>query len=238
MILREFFEAGVEDAVVFHDHLNPAFWQDNDMIPLVRFKLLQIAKDFVDFIGIKELKLTDVIMTGSNCSYNYTKHSDVDLHLVVKVPDIDVFKELYDSKKGLWNEQHNVTIKGYDVEVYVQDADEEHISSGMYSILNGDWIKEPKPVKPEINDISVEHKYHDYHVKIEQAVQKGDKEQLEKIKDHIKKMRQNGLEKEGEFSAENLAFKMLRNLGDMEKLMDTIAKLRDKELSIEQTHKE
>ena len=238
MLLREFIEQSVSDAVMFHDELNPAFWDNGMMKPMIRYKLLQVAMDFVKFIGIKKLSLTDVIMTGSNASYNYTKHSDIDLHLVVKVPDSDVFKELYDSKKGLWNEQHNVKIKGFDVEVYVQDADEKHISSGMYSVLNNEWIKEPKPVKPEINDMSVEHKYHDLHNEIEKAVDEGDKAKLESLKDKIKKMRQSGLNREGEFSAENLAFKMLRNLGDMENLMNAIAELRDKELSIEHQFQE
>ena len=238
MLLREFVEQHVSDAVMFHNELNPAFWENGKMKPIIRYKLLQVAMDFVKFIGIKELGLTDVIVTGSNASYNYTKHSDIDLHLVVKIPDSDVFKELYDSKKGLWNEQHDVKIKGYDIEVYVQDADEKHVSSGMYSILNDKWIKEPKPVKPDINDMSVEHKYHDIHNQIEKAVKKGNKAKLESLKDSIKKMRQSGLDKEGEFSAENLAFKMLRNLGDMEKLVYAIAKLRDQELSIEQQFQE
>ena len=113
MLLREFIEQSVDDAVVFHDELNPAFWDNRIMKPMIRYKLLQVAMDFVKFIGIKKLSLTDVIMTGSNASYNYTKHSDVDLHLVVKIPDSDIFQELYDSKKGLWNEQHNVKIKGF-----------------------------------------------------------------------------------------------------------------------------
>ena len=237
MLLLDFIEQKVSDAVVFHDQLNPVFWEGGKMIPMVRYKLMQIAIDFVKFIGIKELRLTDVIMTGSNASYNYTKHSDIDLHLVVKMDDNDVMKELFDAKKGLWNQQHDVKIKGYDVEVYVQDADEPHVSSGMYSILNDAWIKEPKPVKPEINDMSVEKKYHQYHDAISDAVKSGNKQDLEKIKTDIKKMRQSGLQKEGEFSAENLAFKMLRNLGDMELLINAIAKIQDKELGLKEISK-
>jgi hypothetical protein len=239
MLLYEFIdEQSVSDAVMFHNDLNPAFWANGTMKPIVRYKLLQTAMDFVKFIGIKNLNLTDVIMTGSNASYNYTKHSDVDLHLVVKMDDNDVMKELFDAKKGLWNEQHNVTIKGYDIEVYVQDADEQHISSGMYSILNDQWIKQPKSVRPDIDDISVEKKYHELHNEINKAVAAGSKEKLEKIKKDIKKMRQAGLDRAGEFSAENLAFKMLRNLGDMEKLMTSIADLHNKELSLEQFQEE
>lgn len=239
MFLREFIdEQSVSDAVIFHDELNPVFWENGKMKPVVRYKLMQTAMDFVKFIGVKQLGLTDVIMTGSNASYNYTKHSDVDLHLVVKMDDNDVMKELFDAKKGLWNEQHDVKIKGYDIEVYVQDADEPHISSGMYSILNDEWIKEPKPVRPEIDDMSVEKKYHELHDEIEKAIKSGSKEKLEKIKKDIKKMRQSGLDRAGEFSAENLAFKMLRNLGDMERLMKAIAHLHNKELSLEQFREE
>ena len=239
MFLREFIdEQSVSDAVKFHDRLNPAFWANSTMKPIVRYKLMQTALDFANFIGIKNLKLTDVIMTGSNASYNYTEHSDVDLHLVVKMDKNNVMKELFDAKKGLWNEQHDVKIKGYDIEVYVQDADEPHISSGMYSILNDQWIKEPKPVKPEIDDISVEKKYHELHDEIKKAIASGSKEKLEKIKKDIKKMRQSGLDRAGEFSAENLAFKMLRNLGDMEQLMKAIADLHNKELSLEQFREE
>ena len=238
MLLREFIEQSVSDAVVFHNELNPAFWEHGKMKPMVRYKLMQTAMDFVKFIGVKQLRLSDIIITGSNASYNYTKHSDVDLHLVVKMDNNDVMKELFDAKKGLWNEQHDVKIKDYDIEVYVQDAEEPHISSGMYSILNDNWIKEPKPVRPEIDDMSVVKKYHELRNEIDKTIKTGSKEKLEKIKKDIKKMRQSGLDKAGEFSAENLAFKMLRNLGDMERLMKAIAHLHNKELSLEQFREE
>ena len=45
-------------------------------------------------------------------------------------------------------------------------------------------------------------------------------------------MRQNGLEKGGELSIENLAFKYLRNNGYIEKLKDTISNSFDKIYSI------
>lgn len=239
MFLKEFIdEQSVSDAVVFHDELNPLIWINDKMKPDVRYKLMQIALEFIKFIDIEQLRLKDVIVTGSNASYNYTKYSDIDLHIVTKISN-DVLKQLYDAKKGLWNEQHNIKIKGFDVELYVQDADEPHVSSGMYSILNDSWIKHPEPVKPKINDISVEKKYEQYHSNIKSAIENKDIDKLKKIKDDIKKMRQAGLKTAGEFSAENLAFKMLRNLGDMERLMNAIAALRDTELSLkDHIHKE
>lgn len=240
MFLKEFIdEQSVSDAVIFHDELNPIIWQNDKMKPDVRYKLMKIALEFIKFIDIKQLRLQDVIVTGSNASYNYTKYSDIDLHIVTDIGSDDILKQLYDAKKGLWNEQHEIKIKGFDVELYVQDSNEPHVSSGMYSILKDSWIKHPKPVKPKINDISVEKKYEQYHNYIQDAVKNKDIDKLKKIKDDIKKMRQAGLKTAGEFSAENLAFKMLRNLGDMELLMNSIAALRDKELSLkDHIHKE
>jgi hypothetical protein len=241
MFLSEVFSANeqsVDDAVMFHSNLNPFIWQNNKMKPIIRYKLLKIALEFAKYIGIKNLGLTDIIMTGSNASYNYTNYSDIDLHLVVNIPENnEAIKELFDAKKGLWNEQHDIKIKGFDVELYVQDASEPHISSGMYSILNDTWIKEPKPVRPDIDDVSVEKKYYQYHDAIQAAVKDNDFNKLEKIKSDIKKMRQSGLDKAGEFSAENLAFKLLRNLGDMEILMNTLAKLKDQQLGLKELHK-
>lgn len=237
MNIDELLELSVSDAVSFHDQLNPALWQNQMLKPVVRYKLLQIAKDFSDFIGIDNLNLTDIIITGSNTSYNYTKHSDVDLHLVVKV-DSDIKKELFDAKKGLWNEQHDIKVKGFNVEVYIQDAGEPHISSSMFSVLNGKWIKQPKPVKPDLNDISILKKYEYYSQKIKNVISSNNKEALERLKSDIKRMRQTGLEKEGEFSAENITFKLLRNQGDMEDLINAITKIRDQELSLEQTQRE
>ena len=57
MLLRDFVEQNVDDAVKFHDELNPAFWDNGEMKPIIRYKLLQVAMDFVKFIGIKNYLL-------------------------------------------------------------------------------------------------------------------------------------------------------------------------------------
>jgi hypothetical protein len=47
-------------------------------------------------------------------------------------------------------------------------------------------------------------------------------------------MRQAGLERAGEWSVENLVFKILRNLGLIDEITDKIRELEDQELSLEQ----
>jgi predicted nucleotidyltransferase len=233
MLLNELLEQDISDAVVFNRELNPLIWKNNKIKPIIRVQLLKIALEFIEFIGIDNLGIKDVTITGSLSNYNYTKHSDIDLHILVDIPNDVVLKELFDAKKGLWNEQRNIKIKGYDVELYVQNIREPHISSGVYSILKNAWIVKPKHKKIAVNDVSVKQKYQYYSREIKKAVNRNNLEKLEKIKDSIKKFRQSGLEKTGEYSTENLTFKMLRNLGDMELLINTLAKLRDEAMSLE-----
>lgn len=233
MLLNELLEQDISDAVVFNRELNPLVWKNNKIKPIIRLQLLKIALEFIEFIGIDNLGVKDVTLTGSLSNYNYTKHSDIDLHILVDIPEDVVLKELFDAKKSLWNEQHDIKIKGYDVELYVQNIREPHISSGVYSILKNSWIKKPEYKKISVNDSAVQQKYQEYSREIKKAAKENNADKLKKIKDSIKKMRQSGLERSGEYSTENLTFKMLRNLGDMELLLSTLTKLRDEEMSLE-----
>ena len=68
---------------------------------------------------------------------------------------------------------------------------------------------------------------------IDNAKSEGNVENLKKIKDKLKDYRQSGLNKDGEFSYENLVFKYLRRSGHIGKLFDEKTKIKDKELSVE-----
>ena len=57
---------------------------------------------------------------------------------------------------------------------------------------------------------------------------------IDKVKERLKKYRSCGLEKEGEYSYENLVFKFLRRNGYIQKLFDFTNELVDKNLSLEQ----
>jgi hypothetical protein len=219
------------DAVKFNDRLNPRLWDASEHLhPEVRDRLLEIAEDFKEFLGIKDLDLKDITVSGSNAAYTYTPNSDIDLHLVVDMPDNEVYRELFDAKKFQYNEQHNITIGGYDVELYVQDADQPHISQGIYSVLNNDWIQVPRRVKSVVDDISTENKFKTVGHQIERAIKSGSLQRMDRLAQKIKKMRQTGLEAHGEFGPENLAFKMLRSQGKIKELYDARNSAKDKVL--------
>ena len=236
MNILELDSFNLADAVKFHDRLNPRLWDGGEHLRTdVREKLLEIARDFQEFLGVPDLDVKDITVSGSNAAYNYTNNSDIDLHLVVDLPQADnneVYRELFDAKKFQYNAIHNIKIGGYDVELYVQNPNEEHHSQGIYSLLRNAWISVPRRRKAEIDDISTKSKYEDLAARIDDTVSSGNHNSMAALMKKIKNMRQTGLEQNGEFGSDNLAFKLLRNNGYIQKLVDARNTARDHELSL------
>lgn len=222
----------------FHKTLNPKLWQpDNSMRTEVAAKLKEIAKAFIEFMGINKEAVTDIVVTGSSASYNYTPQSDIDLHILVDFDkvhkDCPIVGDLLLSKKSEFNNNHDIFIYDIPVEVYAEAEDNENVHNGLYSLKSGKWVDEPQKLKPLDNDVAVKAKYKELAGAIKEVA---DKEEAEQLIDKIKRMRKAGLAKEGEFSVENLVFKKLRNEGLIGKLMDIKKEGIDKELSLEETY--
>jgi hypothetical protein len=92
---------------------------------------------------------------------------------------------------------------------------------------------EPKKIKPQVDDASVEAKKDGVMRDIESAMLSKDLAKLRLVKEKITKMRKAGLERAGEWSVENLVFKILRNLGLIDQITEKIRELEDQELSLE-----
>ena len=219
--------------VVYHDTLNPKLWANNQLITEVRYKLMAIAMHFAKFLNVPELNLRDVTISGSNAAYGYADSSDLDVHLVVDMPqDRPELAELYTAKKNEYNFTHNITVKGIDVELYVQDVQQPHRSAGIYSLLRDTWISKPKYEPPTIRDQDVKGKARNYSARINAAMRSNDLNKCRETMAEIRKLRQAGLEKGGEYSVENLAFKLLRARGKIDKFRRHINKLQSAELSL------
>ena len=233
MNIHELSTYNLADAVKFHRRLNPRIWgRDEHLLPEVREKLLAIAADFQEFLGVEDLNVRDITISGSNAAYSYTKNSDIDLHLVVEMPDNPVYQELFNAKKYQYNSEHNIKIGGADVELYVQPADQAHHSQGIYSIRDNKWISIPQRKRAQVDDACVRDKVASLDARIHSAVQSKNLEAISRLWDKIKAMRKIGLEQHGEFGCENIAFKMLRNSGCIKLLKDTKTALEDRELSL------
>jgi hypothetical protein len=240
MNITELDSYNLADAVKFNNTLNPVVWSGQKMKPEVRERLLTIAQDFKEFLGLSDIEVKDITVSGSNAGYTYTPYSDIDLHLVVDIPqadESDVYRELFDAKKYQYNDQHNITIGGYDVELYVEDARKQPVSQGIYSMIDNDWVKIPLKQRATVNDEAVKSKYEDIGHRIESAVASGDGAVIAELANKIRNMRQAGLDAHGELGAENLAFKMLRNQGMIKKLYDARMAAQDRELSLNERRK-
>lgn len=232
------------------DELNPKIWEKDGnsytMKPEVREKLLEIANLFIDFLGV-DVIVTDIIMIGSLVNYNWSKYSDIDLHILVNFNQFsenskDLYLEFFDLKKVIFNQKHNITMFGYDVECFVQKEDETTFSSGIYSILYDMWMNEPKKSNTKNIDKELIKDRASQWMRIIDGlidnIQDEDPDEIKslvkKYKEKLKKFRNCGLEKGGEMSLENLVFKLLRRNGYIEKLYDTPTEIIDKKLSMKQ----
>jgi HAMP domain-containing protein len=225
--------------------LSPDLWEKDILKSETRDRLLKIVDEFLSFLklGLSINNIQDAWLTGSLANYNYTKYSDIDLHILLDFPEIDENEKLVEeflmSKKNLWNNRHNIKIKGFEVEIYPQNVSEEHHSTGVYSILDEKWIKKPTvPISEwsRINLADIKKKVKEITRDIDNIEEKEDKlAEIQRLKNKIRRMRQSGLEVAGEYSAENLAFKVLRRMGYLGKLND-IQKLEyDRSLSLNGT---
>ena len=236
MDIKELTDFKLSDAIKFHNTLNPAIWTEKGKLdPEVKDQLMLIAKDFLAELGIGSLKVEDITISGSNAAYSYTPHSDLDLHILVdfkKLSHDEVYQELFKAKKTLYNDTHDIKVRGVPVELYVQDSNEPVESLGEYSILKNDWIKIPKKGKANFNQAATKLKYEKLGELIELATQTKDTGKIDKALDVIKRYRKAGLTKTGEFGPENLAFKALRKQGMIQKLFDIKNDLHSDELSL------
>jgi len=249
---RKFLKEGVEIKIKVpfsfepHNELNKDFWNQpgEKLDPEIRQKLLEIAQDFIDGSEAAGAPLKDITFTGSLANFNYSPFSDVDLHVLYDFGDInedeDLVRAYFQAAKSVWNNTHDIEMLGYEVEIYGQDVKDPHTASGLYSVLNDEWIVKPDRQDPQIDHRDVEMKARDIEKQIDEVVELYEEDkyeeaikQADRLKDKIRRFRKAGLEDVGEYSVENLAFKTLRRNGYLGILSDTKTNAYDKMMSLE-----
>jgi len=244
----------LNEAIEKHDELNQDIFDGDELRPEVKEKLFQIVDNFKNNLKDDdvELDIKDVVIVGSNASYNFTDKSDIDLHILADLSVYDgmedLAQKLYNAYKTLWNNKFDPLIRGHEVEIYVEPADAyekepevevevesltesliltEAVSNGVYSLYNG-WIKYPeKDDIPEPPDISSE--VDDYTTKADMCQTIDD---IDDFIDNIYVLRQTSILQDGEYGKGNLIFKELRNNGILQNLKDKKVELQNKEMSL------
>ena len=225
--------------IKYNSELNPNLWDNEELKPKVRLKLLQISKKFIEYLNLDSLIVQDVVITGSSANYNWTELSDIDLHIIVDMEHLkqqcpEMVADFFLGKNALWNKQHDIKMYDHAVELYVQDAQEEHVSAGFYSVLNNTWIIKPEYSVPSYNSAAVEAKTTQLQYEIEELVNiNADIFDVKQMKSKLKSMRKSGLLSAGEFSTENLVFKQLRYSGHLKMLSDYAKDVVNKKYSLD-----
>lgn len=231
----------IEEQISFkvNTELNPKFWIGNKLKPEVHKHLLKVAYVWADFVGVKKSNIQDILLLGGNAGYNYTRYSDLDLHIVIDIEKAtecpDLASDMYEDKKQLWKLTHKAKIYGHDIEPYVEDVGKSRRKNqGVYSIKYKKWLLIPGKFSGELDKDLLNTKVRDMMRKIDRTISSAtDEGVLESLLSKLRDMRNAGLDKGGEFSFENLVFKELRNKGYIDKLADHILKLQDKTLTLE-----
>lgn len=238
--------------------LNPKIWylpnekymgdpegQKYEMKPEVRERLLEIAYQFLDYLNV-DLIVTDIVLTGSLANYSWSKYSDFDIHIIANYnqfpqAQLELYKELFMLKKALFNKSHDIKLFGYETELYVEGEEDAHFSSGVYSLLYDEWQHKPEKEDVKIDKETVKRKAQQWMDIIDGVLENIEdediddaKELIEKYKEKLRKFRTCGLQKDGEYSSENLVFKILRRNGYLEKLRGASHKILEKGLSMAQ----
>ena len=207
--------------IEYHKKLNDKFWLNNHLKNSIRKNLLNLAKYYFKSLDLDpKVKIRDIIFTGSLANYNYTNLSDIDLHIVIDYKlvsdDADFVKDYFSQKRAAWEVSNDVKVNGYPVEIYVQDVNEDNTGkSAIYSLVNNKWIKKPKYKLPDVDKHQITVKVNKYLDILNKISMMDDSQKklnsYNKVFDKIKKSRGEATKKEGEFSVDNLVFKVLRN---------------------------
>jgi len=225
--------------------LNQKIWDREEGVRAgVKGALMDIVEEFREGLDL-DIDIKDIIVTGSLANYNWSKFSDIDVHILVNFGEVNdnraMVKRFFDSVRSNWNKLHNINVKGHEVEIYVQDEHEPHISTGVYSLMNNRWLVKPKKIRPAIDRGTAIKKMRQMAREIGKLSTVYDSgayqeayEMARNIKEKLKRMRRSGLEESGIYSPENLAFKMLRRSGDVEQLFSIYTHAYDKIYSLDQ----
>ena len=224
-------DTDIVDSFALKQTLEPNLWTVNKKLrESVRKRLIEIAEDFYEGLELN-IPLVDVVLTGSIANYNWSAYSDIDLHLVLDFNDVnedaDLVASFFAYARANWNRNHEILIDGYEVEVYMQDINESHHSSGVYSLYKDEWIIEPEREEFAIEEDQILKKANGFIQEIdliEKLVGEDNFEEAygdaDRLKEKIMRYRKTALERGGDFSVENLAFKYLRRSDDMGRLLD------------------
>ena len=235
----------LEEDIEKHDTLNPKLFNNEELKPEIKEKIEQIAYQFVNELNEDGIRFTlkDIVLLGSNVSYNYTKDSDLDIHLIADSSGLecpaDLYPLLYSAYRSMFNKNYDIRIKGIPAEIYVEMDEPVAKSNGIYSLNNG-WLKKPEQRDiPDLDEEAFDKLFNEWEDKYFELMEKdATSEDIENFIEDLYDLRKESIATEGEYGLGNLVFKEFRNLGYLDGLKELRKEKKGKELSLEQLDEE
>jgi len=235
----------LEEDIEKHDELNPKLFDGEELKPEIKDKIEQIAYQFIRELNESDIKfvLKDIVLLGSNVSYNYTKDSDLDIHLIADSSGLncpeDLYPLLYSAYRSMFNKNYDIRIKGIPAEIYVEMDEPQAKSNGIYSLNNG-WIKKPEQRDiPDLDRDAFESLFNEWEEKYFDLIERENTaEEIEDFIEDIYDLRKESIANEGEYGLGNLVFKEFRNIGYLDNLKEIRRQDISNELSLEHLDEE
>lgn len=244
-----FSEIKLEESIEKHDTLNPKLWNKNKTLkPEVTSKIRNLVGEFLNELAEDGVKIfvDDIILVGSNCSYNYTKDSDLDVHIIANTKNLtcpdDLYTKLYSAYRTIFNKKFDISFYDIPVELYVETDEMPRISNGCYSVVSQRWLSEPSLSDiPEVDQATIDKVFQEWDNRYKTLIQKIENSEnyqestveVEKYIEDIYNLRKTSLPTEGEYGLGNLIFKEVRNCGYLDALKELRNELLSKAFSLE-----
>lgn len=234
-----FFLKEFDSTLEYHTVLNPILWKNDKLRPAIRKKLLNFGKVYAQYNNVPGNIIKDIIMVGGSAGYNYTKHSDIDVHVLIdrnEMGERKLVDEIFKDKKKLWGLEHDIKVIGFPLEGYIQDVSEEPPKSqGVYSLVRDEWIQKPAlPPKLDPKDVGYLAKVEAWIARINHLIDtNASASQFKKMKKKLSNLRSASLEKGGEYSEGNRIFKDLRGSGMLDRMSKFVVAKFNKKMSLE-----
>ncbi len=225
-----------EEPIGQNQKLNPRLWHRDQIRPEVKSALLRIAKKFEEFIDIP-VKVQDIIITGAQANLTYSPHSDLDLHLIIDYDSVDCDQEvgeLLDTKRLLFKQQHQITIRGIPVEPGAEDS-KNTLQGAAWSLIQDRWVRKQASGTsiPDYDRKELARLIGIWKNIIQKAQQSHDLQIMKQVLKLLKKYRKLALKtSKRELSLANLVYKSLRNDQTINNLQQQIWDLEDQKLSL------
>lgn len=223
-------ESNTQEMMTMHQNLNPLFWQNNQLNHDVDERLYRLGQFYFKKVSddMPGVKLDDIVFIGSMADYLYTTHSDLDVNLIIDVSNVawpsKAIASFLKQNNKYWHTQ-TLSLFNYPIEMgaYTQIS----TLGGIYSILNHAWVKMPEHheilfSKDELKNIVRAH--HQNIITLQQNYIANSKQfdcgKFTNFQSALIKWRKDGLQRDGLTSIENMSYRLLRILGEIDLVSD------------------